>query len=482
MNSFSRRCPVIAICGATGTGKSKLAIDLARSLDGQVINADAVQLYKGLDIATNKVTQEETKGVVHHLLGCLEAVEGFRYNVHYYRRDCCRLIDVLRARGVTPVVVGGTHYYLEAILWQDFLRSTNERNFQEEGNVEEMEAVAAAIETDKPQLSWPAELLARLPKDPKDYYAALSNANPEAAMRLHPNDTRKLQQALLIHLSCEATNAPATSALLSRISTNRSSCPRYPPPNSLIFWLDCESSVLKPRLDERVMKMMQRGLIRELDEFLVAAAKSLLPNGPVVNEDGTVNEMAKKALFKLANEGLLPSVGTEHWCRGVLQSIGFKEFEDFLQLSPSERDSANGQMMLNEAIERMKTATRQYARRQLRWINNRFLRRPALGGIPVYRLDVTPILTATSPEEAELFWNSKIFEPCLATIRGESPSQLIPEPFVEVSSTNASEVSSPPYICAACNGRIFVDPLQWEEHLNSRSHKKRVTSLKNRTM
>lgn len=121
-----------------------------------------------------------------------------------------------------------------------------------------------------------------MPKDPKDYYAALSNANPEAAIRLHPNDTRKLQQALLIHLSCEAN-----SALPPRISTNRSSCPRYPPPNSLIFWLDCQSSVLKPRLDERVMKMMHRGLIRELDEFLVAAAKSLLPSGPVVNEDGS---------------------------------------------------------------------------------------------------------------------------------------------------------------------------------------------------
>ncbi|KAL5110896.1 tRNA dimethylallyltransferase [Taenia crassiceps] len=476
MHNFKKRCPVIAICGATGTGKSKLAIDLARSLDGEVINADAVQLYKGLDIATNKVTQEETRGVVHHLLGCLDPVEGFRYNVHYYRRDCCRLIDVLRARGVTPVVVGGTHYYLEAALWQDFLRPTNDGDFQEEGHAGEMETETAAMEPGKLQLSWSTELLERLPKDPKDYYAALSNANPEAAIRLHPNDTRKLQRALLIHLSCEAT-----STLPSRISTNRSSCPRYPPPDSLIFWLDCQSSVLKPRLDERVTKMMQRGLIRELDEFLVAASKSLLPNGPVANKDGTVTEMAKKALFQLANKGLLPSVGTEHWCRGVLQSIGFKEFEGFLQLSPSERDSPNGQMMLNEAIVKMKAATRQYARRQLSWINNRFLRRPALGGIPVYRLDVTPILTATSPEEAELIWNSKILEPCLATIRGESSSQLIPEPFVEVSPTNFSELPSPPYICAACNGRVFVDPLQWEEHLNSRSHKKRVTSLKNRT-
>lgn len=97
--------------------------------------------------------------MVHHLLGCLDPGEGFRYNVHYYRRDCCRLIDVLRARGVTPVVVGGTHYYLEAVLWQDFLRPTNGQNSQEELNVGKMETATAAMETGELQLSWPAELL-----------------------------------------------------------------------------------------------------------------------------------------------------------------------------------------------------------------------------------------------------------------------------------------------------------------------------------
>ncbi|EUB64389.1 tRNA dimethylallyltransferase [Echinococcus granulosus] len=427
MNNLSRKCPVIAICGATGTGKSKLAIDLARRLAGEVINADAVQLYRGLDIATNKVTQEEAKDVVHHLLGCLDPVEGFCYNVHHYRRDCCRLIDALRARGVTPVVVGGTHYYLEAVLWLDFLRPTDERNFKEEVKAGESDGL----------VNYTVPPRARLPEDPKDYYAALSNANPEAAMRLHPNDTRKLQQALLIHLSRETTNASTTGALSSRMSTNRSSCPRYPPPDSLIFWLYCQPSVLKPSLDERVIKMVQRGLIRELDEFLVAAAKSLLPNGPVVNEDGTVNEMAKKALFQLANKGLLPSVGTEHWCRGVLQSIGFKEFEDFLQLSPPKRDSPTGEMVLNEAIKKMKAATRHYARRQV-----------CLFFIPN--------------------WSSR---------RAQDT-----EPFVEPSSADASEVPPPPYICAACKGRVFVNPLQWKEHLNSRSHKKRVATLKKQTV
>lgn len=227
-------------------------------------------------------------------------------------------------------------------------------------------------------------LSARLPTDPKDYYAALMNIDPESASRLHPSDTRKLQQALLTNLSLKKVDISSERA---GVSSNRSVCPRFPPPNSLIFWLDADPVVLRPRLDERVATMVSRGLVRELDEFLVAAAKSLLPGEVAVNPNGSrlflsplnddfsnseihfeivgVSEEAKKAIFQLANEGLLPSTGTEHWCRGVLQSIGFKEFEDYLQLSSVERQSEAGQVMLNTALEQMKTATKQYARRQV---------------------------------------------------------------------------------------------------------------------
>lgn len=74
---------------------------------------------------------------------------------------------------------------------------------------------------------------------------------------------------------------------------------------------------------------------------------------------------AKRAIFSLANEGLLPSTGVEHWCRGILQSIGFKEFDIYFQLSPEERQSSVGRDALATAIERIQVATRQYARRQV---------------------------------------------------------------------------------------------------------------------
>ncbi|VDP62326.1 unnamed protein product [Schistosoma curassoni] len=122
--SSLRQLPVIAICGATGTGKSKLAVSLANVFGGEVVNFDALQLYSGIDIATNKISHVECLGVPHHLIGIYPPEFGHRYDVHSYRDICLPLIENIRnIRKKLPILVGGTHYYLEAILWQDFLAS-----------------------------------------------------------------------------------------------------------------------------------------------------------------------------------------------------------------------------------------------------------------------------------------------------------------------------------------------------------------------
>ncbi|VDK83587.1 unnamed protein product, partial [Dibothriocephalus latus] len=409
----SMRLPVVAVCGATGTGKSKLAIDLALALNGEVLNADAVQLYKGLEIATNKVTEPEMRGVKHHLLGILEPRDGFRYNVHNYRADCWSLIDRINFPDSPrlPIIVGGTHYYIEAVLWKDFLQArtvvSDSKDILsaipvvEKGEPEPVEEQSKPLE-DLPHRSWPEKLLRDLPSNPQDYYAFLWNLDKAAARRLHPNDTRKLQQAILSKLASSkilqtknqlepVSPEPSLSLPVPNVSVNRSYSPKYTEPQSLIIWLDCNPDVLKPRLDQRIGQMVERGLIAELDRFLSSAAVSLLPAAVVAGKQ-VLDDTAKIELFRLANDGLLPSVGAEHWCRGILQSIGFKEFELYLRLPQEERHSDEGKRLLATAIERMQFATRQYARRQRSWIVKRFLQRPAEGGIPVYRLDVTNIL------------------------------------------------------------------------------------------
>ena len=106
--------PLIAVVGATATGKSDLAIALARQLDGEVINADALQLYRGMDIGTAKVTPEERAGVPHHLLDVLEVTE--EDSVSAYQRDAREAIAAIRSRGRTPILVGGSWLYVRAVL------------------------------------------------------------------------------------------------------------------------------------------------------------------------------------------------------------------------------------------------------------------------------------------------------------------------------------------------------------------------------
>ena len=106
---------VIVIVGPTGVGKTKMSIELAKRFDGEVINADSTQVYRGLDIATAKVTEEEKDGVLHHLLDIKNIDED--YTVYHYQQDARKVIDDILSRGKTPIMVGGTGLYIKAALY-----------------------------------------------------------------------------------------------------------------------------------------------------------------------------------------------------------------------------------------------------------------------------------------------------------------------------------------------------------------------------
>ena len=106
---------VIVIVGPTGVGKTKLSIELAKKLNGEVINADSTQFYKSLDIATAKVTKEEMQGIEHHLIDNLDITDD--YTVFDYQKDAREIINELLNNNITPIVVGGTGLYIKALLY-----------------------------------------------------------------------------------------------------------------------------------------------------------------------------------------------------------------------------------------------------------------------------------------------------------------------------------------------------------------------------
>lgn len=127
---------VIVILGPTGVGKTKMSIELAKRLNGEVINADSMQFYKGLNIGTAKITEEEKEGIPHHLFDIKEVYED--YSIYNYQIDGRKVIEDILKRGKTPIVVGGTGLYIKALLYDYNLNYEKENNTYDDLTTEEL--------------------------------------------------------------------------------------------------------------------------------------------------------------------------------------------------------------------------------------------------------------------------------------------------------------------------------------------------------
>ena len=222
--------PLVAVVGPTGTGKSDLGIALSHELGGEVINADALQLYRGMDIGTAKLPPEERDGVPHHLLDVLDIHE--EASVAAFQRDARRCADQIRERGRVPVLVGGSGLYVRAALDAIDFPGTD--------------PVIRARREDQLRRDGRAVLLREL-----------ARVDPESAARV--KDDRRLVRALEVH---DLTGRPFTSFMPQR---------RYVRPTVQIG-LAMDRNELNDRLARRVDLMLERGW---LDEVRALAARGL---------------------------------------------------------------------------------------------------------------------------------------------------------------------------------------------------------------
>ena len=116
---------IVVIAGPTAVGKTKLSIELAKKLNGEIINSDSTQVYKGLDIATAKVTEEEKQNIVHHLIDIKDITQD--YTLFDYQKDCRKKIQEIQDKGKIPIIVGGTGLYIKAALYQYELKEENKK-------------------------------------------------------------------------------------------------------------------------------------------------------------------------------------------------------------------------------------------------------------------------------------------------------------------------------------------------------------------
>ena len=232
--------PLVAIVGPTAAGKSALAVAVAASLDGEIINYDSVQLYRGFDIGSGKLAPQERQGIPHHLLDCLEAQDQF--TAGDYRREALRVLAEVKERRKLPVFVGGTGLYLRAVFMG---------LFDGPPRSEELRSRLRTVAQRRGR-----EFLHRL----------LERLDPAATARIEPRDTQKAVRALEV---CILARTPI-SAMQAR---GRSGLEGY---RVLKVGLHPERRELCRRIDRRVEWMFAHGLLEETRSLLARQDSSRL--------------------------------------------------------------------------------------------------------------------------------------------------------------------------------------------------------------
>lgn len=227
---------LIVVAGPTASGKTSLAVALAKRLCGEVVSADSMQVYRDLQIGTARPTDEEMAGVPHHLLGFLPLTE--RYSVARYAVDARAAIADVHARGRQPILCGGTGLYIQAV--------TENLAFSEETGDETLE-LRARLQAQMTELGGAAML------------QQLAEIDPETAARLHPNDHGRIVRALEVF---EQTGVPMSEW----IRRSRALPPPYDTAMLVLNFRD--RAALYARIDRRVDEMLRQGLLEEAEQVL----------------------------------------------------------------------------------------------------------------------------------------------------------------------------------------------------------------------
>lgn len=226
--------PLIILTGPTAVGKTKLSIALAKAVNGEIISADSMQVYRRMNIGTAKILPEEMQGVPHHLIDVLEPSEEF--NVVRFAALAKQAIKECYAKGKIPILTGGTGFYIQAVLYDvDFTENEDDKSYREQ-----LERLAE---------SEGAEAL----------HARLKQIDEKAAADIHPNNVKRVIRALEFY---EMSGGQKIS------EHNETQRQKESPYNFAYFVLNDERAAVYERIDRRVDEMLQQGLVEEVAALL----------------------------------------------------------------------------------------------------------------------------------------------------------------------------------------------------------------------
>lgn len=224
---------VIVICGPTASGKTKLSIEVAKRLDGEIVSADSMQIYREMDIGTAKPTEEEKQGINHYLLDFVSPDK--RYSVAEYKKDAIKSIEEIIKKGKTPIVIGGTGLYINSLIYGiEYPEIEIDLEYREE-----LEKIAENEGLDK-------------------LYEMAKQVDQEAIQAISKNDKKRICRILEIY---HATGKTKTQ----QEAESRKNGPQY---DYLVFGINMDREKLYDRINMRVDIMIEDGLIKEVEEIL----------------------------------------------------------------------------------------------------------------------------------------------------------------------------------------------------------------------
>lgn len=229
---MNEKKPLVILTGPTAVGKTALSVKLAKTIGGEIISADSMQVYKYMDIGSAKIKAKEMEGIPHHLIDIFMPEEEF--NVYTFQKLAKKAMNEIYSRGHIPIVAGGTGFYIQALLYDiDFTE-----------------------EEQKTDIRNSLEKLAE-EKGTQYLHEMLKKADPVSAEEIHENNTKRIIRALEYY---ELTKTPFSEH-------NRRQREKEPAYNACYFVLNDERTRLYERIDKRVDQMMIQGLLKEVEKL-----------------------------------------------------------------------------------------------------------------------------------------------------------------------------------------------------------------------
>lgn len=406
MNQKENKPKIIIVIGATASGKSTVAHQICKQFNGEIINADVMQCYKGAQIGTNKPTEEEKKEFHYHLVDFVDP--SINYTVQQWVDACDKEIEQIINNNHIPVVCGETSFYVDSLLFRHSSEMNMNSNDGNENDIDEER------EKDENEI--------QLPWNQNEWYHQLELIDKPMATKLHPNDLIRIKNALLYYLKHKK---PLSEALL-----NDEIIIKY---NPIIVWVDCDVELLDKRAEIRVGQMIKEGMTEQNLTFLKE------------------NEEHMKQL---------------EWKWGICMAIGLREYIPLFKKECTEEDVKNAII----------THTKQYIRKQIRWIKNRVIdTRKCIcihhvhDGKTILELENVYKQIETYLQSPNYYFQQGVTDDEIK----ESKENEVDNKLLE----KKNLIEWKKYSCETC-GKILNGENEWNIHLKSKGHKAKKKQLK----